>query len=105
MEYTKDEFNSLMNFLRTYPDKQLILKLMYENPDSSYTVDSFNQSFGTKVSFLDLKSLVIYRVLNCLDEKGQLIANPFLMRETNLFRLNPEKRELAEVCLRRLKKI
>jgi len=101
--YTRDELRDLDNFLSTYPVQRRLLKYLYDNYIAVHTVESVKQNSGLEVSFLELKALVVYKLLEAHDELDAVVRSPYYLKETARFYLRPEKKELLEAVLARKK--
>lgn len=97
-----DEWMRLDNFLRTRPAQKTILKYFYDHPDREHTVESLARD-GLTASFLDLKALVVYRLLTACDRDGHPVTVPLHLRETARFRLAKEKIPLIRATLEKRK--
>lgn len=101
--YTRDELRDLDNFLSTYPVQRRLLKYLYDNYNEVHTVESVKQKSGLEVDFLELKALVVYKLMEARDELDQVVRSPFYLKEKARFYLRPEKKELVEAVLARKK--
>ena len=101
--YTRDELRDLDNFLSTYPVQRRLLKYLYDNYNEVHTIESVKQKSGLEVDFLELKALVVYKLMEARDELDQVVRSPFYLKEMARFYLRPEKKELVEAVLARKK--
>jgi len=101
--YTQDELRDLDNFLATYPGQRRLLRYLYDHHDEAHTAESVKQKSGLEVGFLELKTLMVYKLLEARDESGQVVKFPFRLAPTARFHLRPEKKELIEAVLARKK--
>jgi len=102
-EYERMDWISLDNFLTTHPALKKITRWYVEHPDELLTAEQFTAAYGQPTSWLDLKGLVIHKVLSPLNPQGELITLPFVIDGSTRFRLNRKLEKLAADVLAKLK--
>jgi hypothetical protein len=101
--YTQEELAALDNFLTTHPSERRLLKYLFEHRQQAHTLASLAGSCGAPVSLLDLKALVVYKLMEARDAQGHLVPYSIGIREDNCFTLLPAKLPLIEAALQRRK--
>lgn len=104
--YTRDELAALDNFLTTHPSERRLLKYLFEHKDETHTLESLHgrsgaPDAGTPVTLLDIKALVIYKLMEARDGQDRVIPFPIDIRESSQFRILPPKLDLIEAALQR----
>jgi hypothetical protein len=97
--YERMDWISLDNFLTTHPALKKITRWYLEHPDQLLNADDFSAAYGQPTSWLDLKGLVIHKVLTPINPSGEMITLPFVIDATTRFRFNPKLKQLAEDVL------
>ena len=97
--YERMDWISLDNFLTTHPALKKITRWYLEHPDQLLGADEFSAAYGQPTSWLDLKGLVIHKVLTPINPAGELITLPFVIDATTRFRFNLKLKQLAEDVL------
>ncbi len=97
--YTRDELAALDNFLTTHPSERRLLKYLFEHIDETHTLVSLSGRYGASVTILDLKAMVIYKLMEARDAQGLVIPSPIDIRESSQFRILPAKLDLIEAAL------
>lgn len=103
MDYDRSDWISLDNFLTTHPALKKITRWFNEHPDELLTAEEFSQKYGQPHSWLDLKGLVIHKVLTPIDPQGNYIDLPFRIGENTRFRYNAKLQKLVEDVLAKVK--
>jgi hypothetical protein len=103
MDYDRYDWISLDNFLTTHPALKKITRWFHEHQEELLTADEFSQKYGQPHSWLDLKGLVIHKVLTPVDPQGSYIDLPFRIDGTTRFRYNPKMQQLVQDVLAKVK--
>ncbi|MGH9490214.1 MAG: hypothetical protein ACRD2F_15270 [Terriglobales bacterium] len=103
MDYERMDWISLDNFLTTHPALKKIARWFFEHPDELLTADAFAEKYGVPATWLDLKGLVIHKVLTPLDPSGEIITLPYTIGADTRFRLNHSLAKLVEDVLAKTK--
>lgn len=101
--YERMDWISLDNFLTTHPALKKITRWYLEHPEDLLDAAQFTAAYGQPTSWLDLKGLVIHKVLTPIDPQGELITLPFVIDGTTRFRFNLKLKQLAEDVLAKIK--
>ncbi len=101
--YRRDELMALDNFLTTHPSERRLLGYLYEHKDETHTLASLNTGTATAVTLLDLKALVVHKLMEARDSRGRVIPFPIYIQEDSQFRILPSKLDLIEAALQRRK--
>lgn len=102
-DYERMEWISLDNFLTTHPALKKITRWYVEHPDEMLTAEQFTAAYGQPTSWLDLKGLVVHKVLSPYDPDEALITLPFRIDGTTRFRFNRKLTKLATDVLAKTK--
>ena len=94
-EYERMDWIGLDNFLTTHPALKKMTRWFLEHPEESVTAEQFSAAYGQPASWLDLKGLVIHKVLSPYNPQGELITLPFVMDGTTSFRFNRKLEKLT----------
>ncbi len=103
MDYERMDWISLDNFLTTHPALKKISRWFFEHPDELLTADAFAEKYGVPATWLDLKGLVVHKVLTAIAPDGAIITLPFEVGETTRFRFNRALSKLVEDVLAKTK--
>ncbi|MGH9412589.1 MAG: hypothetical protein ACRD0Y_02510 [Terriglobales bacterium] len=102
-EYERMDWISLDNFLTTHPALKKISRWFSEHPEELLTAEGFAAAYGQPASWLDLKGLVIHKVLSAYDSQDQLITLPFTIGAETRFRFNRKLEKLVADVLAKVK--
>ncbi|MGH9465969.1 MAG: hypothetical protein ACRD1Y_01315 [Terriglobales bacterium] len=102
-EYERMDWISLDNFLTTHPALKKITRWFWEHPEELLTAEAFSTAYGQPASWLDLKGLVIHKVLSPYDADGQLITLPTVINAATRFRFNGKLATLVADVLAKVK--
>ncbi|HXR97056.1 MAG TPA: hypothetical protein VN709_04350 [Terriglobales bacterium] len=97
--YERMDWISLDNFLTTHPALKKITRWYLEHSDQLLNADEFSAAYGQPTSWLDLKGLVIHKVLTPINPAGEMITLPFVIDASTRFRFNLKLKQLAEDVL------
>jgi len=97
--FSHEEWLSLHSFLRTYPKQRRLLKYLHEHADQEHTVESLNRDSPEEIVFLDLKALLVHKLLSARNRDGRPVSVPLHLEEGASFRLLPEKKALIQAVL------
>ncbi len=103
LRYTRDELMALDNFLTTHPSQRRLLKYLHQHKDETHTLASLQVNSGVPVALLDLKALVVHKLLEARDARSRVIPFPISLQEDSQFRILPSKLDLIEAALQRRK--
>ena len=101
--YSRDELMALDSFLTTHPSERRLLRYLYDHKDETHTVASLDAGMATAVTLLDLKALVVHKLMEARDARGRVIPFPIHIQEDSQFRILPSKLALIEAALQRRK--
>lgn len=90
---------SLDNFLTTHPALKKISRWFFEHQEELLTADVFAEKYGVPATWLDLKGLVIHKVLTPVGPDGQILTLPYTIGASTRFRFNPSLAKLVEDVL------
>ncbi|MGH9474834.1 MAG: hypothetical protein ACRD1C_00725 [Terriglobales bacterium] len=101
--YDRMDWISLDNFLTTHPALKKITRWFLAHPEELLTADAFSAAYGQPASWLDLKGLVVHKVLSPYDPQGSLISLPLVIDAATRFRFNPKLEKLVADVLEKVK--
>lgn len=101
--YERMDWISLDNFLTTHPALKKITRWFSEHPEELLDAGQFSAAYGQPTSWLDLKGLVIHKVLSPYNPAGQLITLPFVIDASTRFRFNRKLETLVSDVLAKTK--
>lgn len=94
---------SLDNFLTTHPALKKIARWFFEHQDELLPASAFAEKYGVPATWLDLKGLVIHKVLTPVAPDGQIISLPYAIGADTRFRFNQSLSKLVEDVLAKTK--
>ncbi|MGH9536094.1 MAG: hypothetical protein ACRD2E_14690 [Terriglobales bacterium] len=103
MDYERMDWISLDNFLTTHPALKKIARWFFEHPDELLTAAAFAEKYGVPATWLDLKGLVIHKVLTPIAANGDIVALPFTIGDDTRFRFNTTLTQLVADVLAKTK--
>lgn len=101
--YERMDWISLDNFLTTHPALKKISRWFHEHPEELLTAEAFSAAYGQPTTWLDLKGLVIHRVLTPYTPQDQLVTLPYEIGATTRFRFNRKLEKLVADVLAKVK--
>lgn len=102
-EYERMDWIGLDNFLTTHPALKKITRWYLEHPDELLNAEQFTTAYGQPTTWLDLKGLVVHKVLTPIDPQGEIITLPWAIGASTRFRLNRKLEKLATDVIAKIK--
>lgn len=101
--YERMDWIALDNFLTTHPALKKIARWFMEHPEDLLTAEQFSAAYGQPTPWLDLKGLVIHKVLTPISPSGAMVSMPFVIDAVTRFRFNRSLHKLTEDVLAKIK--